>query len=113
MRLAMFAVMTCLLAGPAFADDTKSGNVMLAPCKAVATRDDAHTDTPWEGYCLGIVEALMWANPDYRVCRPPAVPVGQGVRVVVRYLDQHPERLHLNFKDLAVEAFREAWPCKQ
>jgi Rap1a immunity proteins len=38
--------------------------------------------------------------------------MGQRVAVVVKYIDEHPEDLHLEFWSLAREALRASWPCK-
>jgi Rap1a immunity proteins len=46
-------------------------------------------------------------------CVPPTATIGQMVRVVVKYIDQRPERLHEQFTVLAYEALKAAWPCKQ
>jgi len=35
------------------------------------------------------------------------------VRVVVRYIEQRPGRMHENFLRLANEALTEAWPCRR
>jgi hypothetical protein len=46
------------------------------------------------------------------VCIPKAATMGQRVAVVVKYIDEHPEDLHLEFWSLAREALRASWPCK-
>jgi hypothetical protein len=38
---------------------------------------------------------------------------GQSIRVVVKYIDDRPERQHEDFMALALEALRAAWPCKK
>jgi hypothetical protein len=38
---------------------------------------------------------------------------GQAVGVVVRYIDQRPERMHEKFMTLALEALQQAWPCRR
>ena len=64
-----------------------------------------------EGRCTGIVKGLLFAAFD--VCKPARTTQGQAVRVVVKYIDDRPERLHENFKTLAAEALQAAWPCKK
>jgi Rap1a immunity proteins len=49
---------------------------------------------------------------DPSACPPKGVTSGQALRVVVTYIDAIPARMHENFKYLAVEALRAAWPCK-
>jgi hypothetical protein len=44
-------------------------------------------------------------------CLPDGVSYDQIVRVVVKYLQSHPERLHRRGKGLAVEALSAAFPC--
>jgi Rap1a immunity proteins len=39
--------------------------------------------------------------------------MGQAVKAVVAYIDQHPERLHERFEVLALEAMQQAWPCRR
>jgi hypothetical protein len=43
---------------------------------------------------------------------PTGVISGQMVRVVVNYIDRHPETMHLRFSALAFDALKEVWPCK-
>ncbi len=45
-------------------------------------------------------------------CTPDGVKMGQTVRVVVKYLENHPERLHEHVPLLINEALKEAFPCK-
>jgi len=44
-------------------------------------------------------------------CIPQGVDVGQVTAVVVKHLREHPERLHLPFIELLLEAQRKAFPC--
>jgi Rap1a immunity proteins len=43
---------------------------------------------------------------------PDGVTREQAVRVVIAYIDAQPAWMHENFGVLALEALREAWPCK-
>lgn len=46
------------------------------------------------------------------VCiRPGAVSNSQAVRVVAKYLNDHPEKLHLPDTPLIIEALKAAFPC--
>lgn len=45
-------------------------------------------------------------------CRPEQAPRGQTLNVIVRYLQNHPEKQHDNFSWLALDALHEAWPCR-
>jgi hypothetical protein len=37
----------------------------------------------------------------------------QKIRVVVAYIEARPNRMHENFNFLAIEALRDAWPCRE
>ena len=39
------------------------------------------------------------------------MPIIQIMRIVLHYLETHPERLHLQQRVLVIEAFRDAFPC--
>jgi hypothetical protein len=67
------------------------------------------------GECLGAVYALLnvsqaLAEP-LKFCPPLDVQAEQGVRAVVAYIENRPERARDDFTALAIEAFRKEWPC--
>jgi hypothetical protein len=48
------------------------------------------------------------------VCMPEGqTTVAQQVRIVAAYIDARPNRLHEDFRVLALEALKDAWPCKR
>jgi len=59
---------------------------------------------------------MIWLGPSLfegiKFCPPDGVTVGQSARVAIRYLEAHPARQHEPFGDLAMQAFQEAWPCR-
>jgi hypothetical protein len=69
------------------------------------TRDDAFN----AGRCSGIVETLIGSGA---LCLPEGVTFGQAIRVVVKYIDDRPARMHEHFTALALEALQAVWPCK-
>jgi hypothetical protein len=79
----------------AFLDDINKKNVGLRPFD--------------QGRCVGIVETIRTFPT---LCVPINVTVGQAMRVVVKYIDDRPARLHEPFKKLVHEALLEAWPCR-
>jgi hypothetical protein len=72
-------------------------------------------------HCAGYVDGMLAMHAAYNnrsllpsplFCLPhEGIRVSQGIRIIVRYLQSHPERLHLLGSDLAIEAFRDAFPC--
>jgi hypothetical protein len=63
---------------------------------------------------LGYVAGIHDSYYDARLfCKPDNVPLGQAVDVVAKYLNDHPEKRHLEAQLLVVVALTEAWPCKK
>jgi hypothetical protein len=89
--------------GNKYADD--SGNKFLPRCR------DGAPDF-MQGFCIGIIETVaMYEEAMGRICLPLATR-GQMRAVVVKYLENHPERLHEDIHLLAAQALQTAWPCK-
>jgi hypothetical protein len=128
LRAIVLTVGLALIATPAMAQKTPTtGNNMLRHCSMVeqamsgqlggvpAGISEAHD----QGTCFGIVLGVMFlANAATRntadsACISAMITNAQAVRVVVRYLRNHPERLHEPLADLVLAAFVDAWPCKQ
>ncbi|SRR6266436_5896897 len=79
-----------------------------------------------QGACVGTIVGIAFVavslnalspsdeNVRRELCvNPPATGTrGQLVRTVVAYIDARPARMHENFGVLALEALRDAWPCK-
>jgi len=89
------------------------GTNSLEACRAVAN-ETFTSNAHYMGYCIGVAESMMSPIPpgvkcqlDY--CIPKAVTTQQGIRVLVNYMDKHPEKTHLELRVIAVLAFMEAW----
>ncbi len=97
-----------------------TGNEMLNACREVATsdpaKDDLFDDPLSVGRCVGMIEMLLYVGgqlPDnLKHCLPDKVSISQGAKVLVKFLDDHPQGLNLQATLLAVTAFRVAWPCQ-
>jgi Rap1a immunity proteins len=68
------------------------------------------------GACEGMIETAMFFSPnlpaDVRACPPALGSPLESARILLRYLDQNPDRLNLPGITLAFEAFRDTWPCQ-
>jgi hypothetical protein len=68
------------------------------------------------GSCEGMIETAMLFSPnlpaDVRACPPAQGSVLESAKVLLRYLDNNPERLNQPGITIAIEAFRDAWPCR-
>jgi hypothetical protein len=97
-------------------DPNNSANLTLPLCRVSIDGTDLRTlknanALAGVGYCAGVVEGLAYAGSG--VCAPPSGYFNdQAIKIVVAYIDARPARLHEPFLKLAVEALRDAWPCK-
>jgi Ssp1 endopeptidase immunity protein Rap1a len=110
-NIALAAAML-LNCGACFAEDLESANYIMPGCRSFTAEtppSSAADDAFKRGQCLGIVDTIAALTAD--VCHPPGVTSGRAVSVVVKYIDDRPARMHENFRLLAREALRAAWPC--
>ena len=67
------------------------------------------------GACEGMIETAMLFSPnlpaDIRACPPAQGSILQSAKVLLRYLDNNPDRVHEPGITIAIQAFRDAWPC--
>src|SRR5262245_65157616 len=95
---------------PAFVqEDIYSANYVIPGCRDFIRAGTGSSHV--RGYCVDLV--IGFARNAYvpRICLPREVTDKQIVRIVVRYIDSQPARLHEDFVLLAKEALRETWPC--
>lgn len=79
-------------------------------------KEACHSDSYHDrGYCLGfaIAIAAVVTRPfgPWKACYPTGVTAGQLRDVMVKFLDDHPELLHVNATSLPARAYTEAFPC--
>ncbi len=98
----------CLSAQAGF--DT--GNRLYEDCRAANYFNRGYCG----GYVTGIVDTieslqLRGVLPADALCIPDESTKGQLVDVVLKYLEKHPERRHLEAGSLVPEALNRAFPC--
>ncbi len=67
------------------------------------------------GVCDGRVAGIFdmsRLDDSLGVCPPARVIYGQVTRVVLSYLDDHPEQLHEQSSTLTLRALQSAFPCR-
>jgi len=106
------------------------GNEVLDRCKTyIRTIDNAQavsqSDYVDGGFCVGYVTGViddhfMWqvnegspTDPTKHFCMPDGATPGQAVRVVVKWLEDHPARLHERAIGLVLSALRESFTCRR
>jgi Rap1a immunity proteins len=111
-----------LMGLPALAKSGLDGNSLLPKCttevEIMDKGEDAGTtpETPhWHElvgamYCQGLVRGVAAASSDF--AEPDGVTLGQEIRIVLLYLQTHPEELQKPDYALVHEALRKAFPAK-
>tara|TARA_R100000687_G_scaffold25326_2_gene21474 strand:+ start:21840 stop:22214 length:375 start_codon:yes stop_codon:yes gene_type:complete len=107
--------------GAAFAD----GNDLLNDCSVLEVpSEDATLNFEYGlslGTCTGMMQGLTNLNKIYEAllgdgalfCTPEqGVTNGEAAKIVLKYLKDNPQKLGQHEVELAVQAFREAFPCK-
>jgi hypothetical protein len=113
------SLVLALLTGPASAA-VDTANEVMPGCRSllekVRTKPHFNADKSYnkeeEPCFLSLAAADVYALAEHDVCIPKGVTTGQKIAVVVKYIDEHPEDMHLKFKLLVHEALLKAWPCK-
>ena len=116
MRAAVFGLVAAALLGHGAKAQTMSDS-MLPVCREGTARHsgpDPPADTAMDlGVCLdGLFYGSTRLPSHMSVCPPQNVTTGHTVRVVIAYIERRPERMHEDFRGLALEAIHEAWPCR-
>jgi hypothetical protein len=74
--------------------------------------DEARSAGACEGMLLTAMSFSPNLPPDVRACPPAQGSVLESARVLLRYLEQNSDRLEVPGLTVAIEAFRDAWPCQ-
>ena len=93
-----------------------SANEMFSGCKAFV---DGQMRTSQLGamgnFCSGVLHGIAGMSKllplELQSCPPAASNAEQLARVALKYIEAKPQRMHEDFRLLAVEAFHQAWPC--
>src|SRR5258708_23119259 len=100
------------------------GEQLLTKCKAAEQYFD-HRKLDETGYlnageCMGILGGVVATDNSYKkltpsqshVCLPASADAEQMVRVMVKWMNSHPEKLHLDPIQIIATGLIEAFPCK-
>ena len=114
--MAALTLVGMAIGGDAMAVD---GNDLLKWCQDVNSDNPATKYGFSSGYCIGTMSTVntlvnyINSGLSVEMCPPPEITNGQMARIVVKYLQQNPEVLHLEATSLTVSALRTAYPCKK
>lgn len=116
-----------LVGSNANAAEKNDGNYLLSKCNAAIRVMDgekfsAATDDMGIGQCFGMVEGVRntlgyvnsYLRSDLKICWPKGgIQNGQAIRILVKYLNEHPADLNDDQTLLTMVAFKDAYPCNQ
>jgi hypothetical protein len=111
--VAILALMSTTAAGAA--EDIYSANFWMPHCKEIVDRPDSASGVAM--YCAGVIEGTAFStrgsrDPGRCTSAPADASRQQLTRVVVRWIEAHPARMHEPLPRLAIEALKAAWPCR-
>ena len=113
MKVILFTfVFILLVLGSAVAqNDThnslKTGNDLLYECRNYTNRGSS---TFGDGVCLGYIAGV---GDSVEFCGGDNITYGQIVRVVLKYMDDHPEQLNQDTITIVRRALLNAFPCSK
>lgn len=90
-----------------------TGNDLYQGCKASVTRK-----MPTEklkihaGICVGTVNAIMVLHGGKMICPPAYVSADQTIMMMVKYMENNPDKLDYPLSVLAEHLFTNTWTCK-
>lgn len=105
------------------AQTPSNGNGLLKWCseydpnapasRSTAEETEANRRFADSAYCMGYVNGVADSLDSHQlISRPEGVTTGQTVAVVIKYMQDHPESLHLPSIVLVTNALTKAWPYR-
>ena len=99
------------------------GNELMNHCRHWQKATDRGFDEDTVGISVGMCAGLIGGYTDsmrdfanvftqkFNLCIPNNAKWGQRIKVVIKYLEEHPEKLHMHYAILLLEAMSDAFPC--
>ena len=94
----------------------ETGNNLLEVCVAGVANKSSEAFFAF-GACIGYISAIRQASRcgsgvnGFNSSVPLAVQAGQSSQIVVKWLNAHPEKLHLGAAGLVAAALEDTFPC--
>jgi hypothetical protein len=113
----LFMIFPAIVSGVHYSDGNLLQEVCNEAIKLFDSRDEA--DVFSAGNCFGYIRAandmyeIMVNNSARTICVPSGISGKQLIRIVDKFLKEHPEKLHNVASLLVYEAFQESFPCTE
>lgn len=125
---AVFLTITlALLPPPAMADTAEEMATACAPYRAAEVRNEGDhqmvfvpaptmdSEVCWGAFTafqqLAVIALYPHKEPSLEVCLPPNGGRVELIKVFLKYVEDHPEKLHENFALVLLQAMWKAFPC--
>ena len=88
-----------------------TGNTLYQLCKS----EDKRNNALCEGYIAGINDAMSsgYLNKYFQVCLPEGVSTTQLRLILIKYMEQIPQKLHYVAEGIVAEALGNTFSCKK
>lgn len=125
MKATLLVAFLMLISCSCFAQFDGDSNQLLRECKAEIRLLDGQSTSAGEslqasdcaGFVRGAVDAYMIMKSldpkSVDICTQDNVTVGELIRVVSRYMDEHPQQLHFPAAVTIYNAMHTAFPCNK
>ena len=125
-HLAFIVVSLALSSLPVLPQEKKDTGIDLQrECLAIQATSRSSYDYQQAAHCFGYIMGVrvplrIWQETnsekhlpltDVPACIPLEATNGELVQVVLHYLDQHPNKLHMGYDELVLLALGDAYPC--
>ena len=102
-----------------------TGNKFLRDCKVIIEDREATADERWRtAFCAGYVQGFMDEHDAWQIleetqskqlvlfCIPDVATNQQIIKIIAKYMGDHPDKLHIPASLLMEKALNIAFPCK-
>jgi len=115
--LSLVLILACFITTPVFAQLERGDQLLWMLTGQDSNEVKALMDRTYSaGYVSGTIDSYMVlsdANPSDRfICFPKqGISNHQAIQIIIKWLKEHPERLHETARINVLEALRTAFPC--
>lgn len=97
----------------------KSGTKLLSECAPLSSQNKNTTERLFEASCLNYIKGVFDLHQtlvarekiEPQICKPVDVDLGQMGQVIMRYLEENPQKIKITASSLILPALRDAYPC--
>jgi hypothetical protein len=97
----------------------KSGNKLLSECSPLFSQNKSKIELLAEASCFSYIKGVFDLHQtlvargkiEAQICKPLDVDLGQIGRVIIKYIEDNPDKVNITASSLILPALSEAYPC--